>query len=643
MQTALMFKCFGVKVRDRTNTSVKFTMKDAIEVKIKNDNFATQVEIYDPTNSVDFFAYKYITFDQHAFFEITDCVKNGRYATLFIQYVSDIDFYTYDYNFRVKAQTVSRLQSLGFDISELVQILGNNVQQEQSNYYPTDDAPFIYAVKIRFSEIPKNLKYAANGGTTFIQPNPYNTSRGTAGNALYNPSEYNSPDTVPTTPSKFRTFDNAVTAYLFLPNAKKLRIKYGALGTPYTYSYDFNMQDCLHALDALITDLTLSVELTIINEKSIFMIDNDVVKPILINNTAKETTISFRASQNSQFQNSNRVLKWLRFIGNTSDDIHLDMPPVLLLQADRDTSRTITGGFWESLNMIYFSLDKLFTEPDNGSRIYTGFKILNNVIDLSKFPALAESRTLYIKRGVGYLRVFASMRKNQYQDIQTTFEYAKNAYSNYDAYKAANVDLINRQNFDALSLQQKQQRNAQNLDTAKSIVGIVTNTVKGGLGGFLSGGVGGAAAGAASNLIGGALNVGFDEAKFNAQQQNDRANQKLAAEQAHERSAKIIVPSFELNGSINPQLYIDCNSIDEQYDVALFSLYSVNISSEHDVATMQKYIFERALTDDITYDGALPLFIKNPAWNTLNNVFQVKIENRNPLNTRKDFTIYVRE
>ena len=642
MQTALMFKCFGVEVKDRTNTAVKFTMKDAIEVKVKNDNFATQVEIYDPTNSVDFFDYKYITFDQHAFFEITDCVKNGKYATLFIQYVSDIEFYAYDYNFRVKARTISRLQSLGLDLSELVQILGNAVQQEQANYYPSDNAPFIYAVKIRFSEIPQNLKYAANGGNTFIQANPYGAKRGTAGNALYNPSERDSPSVVPTKPSNFRTFDNAITAYLFLPNAKTLRIKYGASGTPYIYSYDFNLQDCLHALDALITDLTLSVELTIINEKSIFMIDGDVVKPIAIENTQTDTTISFLASKNSQIQNSNRVLKWLRFIGNTPDDIHLDMPPVLLLQADRNAARIITGGFWESLNIIYFSIGNLYTTTDNGSRIYIGLKILNNVIDLSKFPSLAESRTIYIKRGVGFLRVFANRRKMQYQDIQTTFEYAKNAYSNYDAYKAANLDLVNKQNFDALRLQQKQQRYAQNLDTAKNIVGIFTNTIKGGLGGFLSGGGGGAAAGAASNLIGGALNVGFDEVKFNAQQQNDRANQKLAAEQAHERATKTIVPSSDINGSINSQLYIDCSN-EKQYDAALFCVYSVDISSVHDVATMQKYIFEKALTDDIIYNGISPVILKNPEWNTLNNVFQVKIENRNPLNTRKDFTIYVRE
>ena len=81
LKQATIFKDFNK--HNGENESYIFQKVEPITISVKNDNFATQVEIYDESEETDFFAYKYITFDDSAIFEITDCMKNEKYTTLF--------------------------------------------------------------------------------------------------------------------------------------------------------------------------------------------------------------------------------------------------------------------------------------------------------------------------------------------------------------------------------------------------------------------------------------------------------------------------------------------------------------------------------------------------------------------------------
>ena len=72
------------------------------------------MQILDNADTTDLFDYKYITFDDSAVFEIKDCIKNLKYTTLFIQYLSNITFDTADSNFMIDGISVSTLQKIRF-------------------------------------------------------------------------------------------------------------------------------------------------------------------------------------------------------------------------------------------------------------------------------------------------------------------------------------------------------------------------------------------------------------------------------------------------------------------------------------------------------------------------------------------------
>lgn len=658
LKTAFIFKTFYATLGGGgSNYGIMLEPKNPVSVKIKCDNFATQAQIYNPDESIDIFEYKYITFDERAIFEITDCVKNDKYTTIFIQYLSNVKLNDVDTNFRVKAQTIERLQELGMDLSEFMQILGNGFSASVANV--SDDStepPFIYAIKIRLSEIPQNLKYAPNGSTmNYRQGKVYDKTRGNASNMIYNPSRNDY--YVGKTPSKFtdfKTFDNAVTAYVPIPNRQKIRMIFGANDPPSgitqawtnsqsSVAYDF--QQILNTLDALITDLTLSAEITIIDSYSIIMLDHEYLKPIKITQNATETIITAITDYRAQYQDENSVLKWIRFVGTDDTEITKNVP-VFLLEADHYSGADTYDwymGFWESLNYIPVNLRTMFpavfNEPEK--TVVFSLLMLGNKIDLS-YPEFYNS--FGIKRETGFLRVWIDLSRDLYTDISTTFEFAKNAYSNYDAYKAANVDLLNRQAKDTLELQQKQQRELQNLTTAKNIVNTVGDSIKSSVSGFQSGGAGGAIAGGVSSLATGVFNTIMDEYEFNTKQQNAVANQKLAAEQAHERARATIVPSTEMRGAISPQTFL---AVDEYNNkTILFEFIYARPTEQNSGATalpLYRYVFENAITHDLQYSYPAGFQIKHPAWLNNSMPYQIKIISVDPASTRKDFTVFVED
>ena len=152
------------------NSIVKFLVSGIGTITtfaVSADNFAEQVQILDNADTTDLFDYKYITFDDSAVFEIKDCIKNLKYTTLFIQYLSNITFDTADSNFMIDGISVSTLQKLGFDVNKFAEILNSSLKISNLDYNTADFASqedFLYAIKLRFSQYPENLNHRYTAG-----------------------------------------------------------------------------------------------------------------------------------------------------------------------------------------------------------------------------------------------------------------------------------------------------------------------------------------------------------------------------------------------------------------------------------------------------------------------------------------------
>lgn len=638
LKMAKMFKSFFVTPNTTTNYGVRFEMVDPILVQAKNDNFATQVQILVRDN-VDPFEYKYITFDESAFFEITDVIQNGEYATLFIQYVSNIKFSVdgYDENFAVSARTPLKMQELGLSLTDILGIIGDypNVITQDSQVSNTNYTPFIYAIKIRLSEIPKNLIYGANAGTLYYKR--YDTNRGTGRSRIANGSLFSSQST-PSFPQAFRGFDNAITAFLFIPMRRNLIVNFN-VGNTTKFTFTYTMSDILNALDALISDLTLSVEITPVNSNSICVFDpasqtTTYRSGFSISQSDTATIVTIRTSNIAQATTSeNPVLKWVRFVYSDEETSRAigAFPPVILTETDLNSFgiETSIRGFWESLNYISIQMQAIFPSIDfnDGRKSFLNLSFMGNSIDLSKVKKFPDN--IRIKRENGYVRIFLDESNRIYQDIEMSVEYAKNAYSNYNAYRAANIDLINKQKFESMQLAHEQQKNNTVFNTISKIgdtaKGVVFNTA-----------FGGGASGIVS-LVNGVTNIVTDNIKTNMQQQNEIANSKLQRKQELELARATVVPSSEIHGNINTADFITNGLMTSAAQLAAFSITYASFTSTN-ARLIEQYVFKNQITEKYNTFYSYPSL-----WGT-QGCFQVDVINVNSAqNNRKPFTILCRE
>lgn len=628
LEQATIFKDFFITA-NATNTAVTFEKNGALSVSVKNDNFAQQVQILDNDNNIDFFAYKYITFDDSAVFEITDCIRNGKYVTLFIQYLSNITFNEPNDNFRVDAVSVNSLQRLGLDINDLLAILGNNTDIKHDAYTLIDNditgqQPIMYAVKLRFSELPQNLNYSLKGEgrewNNEVQPLP-NDYIPNLGSLSFNQNAYNK--IYPTNPRDFTLSDNAKTVIIPMPS----RSAGIDIIVPSIATFSYGAADFITTLSILVSDLTLTAEITLINSKTLQILHEKQVSEMAMETIKVTTPSSFFYNDYISLPNlSNivreKILKCLRVpsekvVEYTSWYEAPNSALCFVLDGETGTGGAATG-IAEVFNVIDLKMSKL-----SNNKIPLSLQLLGNTIDLSQ----AATNTIEIKRNSQSMRVYTNKNKEIYTDIPTTFEFIKSAYSNYEAYQKSNIDLLNNQSFETLKQQQAQQRKLQTLDSVAKGASSVGNALFAFGMGNVAGGVG--------QLIGGAAGVATDEIKHNMKTQNDTANAKLSAAQAHERARASITPSSEIKGSVNivTALY---SVLRDNGTVALFYVKYLNIGN-NEKALIQKYAFENAITDKIT--GVEQ--IQKPTW--ADSYYQAKICNRSAVNTRKDLIIFVED
>lgn len=614
LKQAQIFKDFYIAA-NADNTGVTFSMNAPLTVSVKNDNFAQQVQILDNADTTDLFDYKYITFDGHAVFEITDCIKNDKYTTLFVQYLSNIKFDAVDSNFRVDAVSAHTLQRLGLDINAFLQVLGNNVVIDSDDVMTISHAsqqPFFFAVKLRFSQIPNNLNcyFNLDGSITASA----SVQRGSRRSRLYVQSFPESGQT-PTAKTDFTQFDNAVTAILPIPTRSTMSLKW--LDT--TISCDIS--SLLIALNELISDLTLTAEITILTGNSLIAFSayrlggSQTIQPLTVAQDATSQTITI------PIQGSAASTPWggfLRCTDNAQGSAYNQRHPCFVTEMNTGGGgQADWSGFWECYNFF-----RLYIDGITNTRALLSMTLLNNTIDISQL----RNNYVLIRRQSQSLRVYVDYDRNVFEDVQTTFEFAKNAYSNFDAYQKSNIELTNRQAFNALRQQQEQARDLQTVDTAFAAANTVMNSVSSFASGNIAGGV--------TGLLGGAANIAQQEIKFNMQQQNQTANAKLAAAQQLEKARSTIVPSSELHGSLS---FLDAfvSRLSDNGNAALYSISSIRLNGLQ-MACVERYAFDNLITDKITNVSQ----IVKPAWQTLHNYFIVKIENRSAINNRKGLIIF---
>lgn len=612
LKTASIFKDFRISFNTES-TAVTFYKVSPLSVSVKNDNFAEQVQILDNDDTTDLFDYKYITFDDSAVFEITDCIKNDKYTTLFIQYLSNITFDTENSNFRVDGISVATLQRLGFDINQFAEILGNSLKIDYVNYNAEDideQEYFIFGIKLRLSELPADLNYrfTGTGNEVTLVTDDLNV-----GNTIYNPSIANveiAPDDLLSETS----IDNAKTVIIPMPLSAITLLRFGAANT-----YGFQFKDVINTLSKLITNLTLTAEIIPITSNTLVFMHDFMPKNITIEQgiLGTEIIIPDVAPDIAKFTNMLRAPSGLVDEGVTK------AAPCFVM----DGMVTGTGQSTRKWNICeVFDFIKINLPETAANESYINTIILDNSIDISK----VKNNYFYLKRGNGYIRIYIDIEKNIYTDIVNTLEFAKNVYSNFEAYQKSNIELVNSQNNAALQQQQQQKRGLQTVSSVTSGV----NTAIGAVSQFASGNI----LGGVTGLLSGGANIASEEIKFNMQQQNERANNKLAAAQALERARSTITPSSDLKGSVSLITALKgAYNADENYITPII-LSKVRLTPMQ-MYTIQKYIFDNAITDKVSNISQ----IVKPEWQTIYNFYQAKISNKSAINTRKDLIIFVED
>lgn len=648
LKTAKMFKDFYISATS-DNDGVMFTPLDIVEVKCKNDNFASQIEILN-NSDIDLFKYRYITFDNSAIFEITDIIINGKYATLFIDYISNVTLNVYNNNFCVEAVTSRKLQRMGIDLNEFFVIFGKNAktQWEQKTKITSNNGDCFFALKLRFSEYPKDLTYAMNyvsdGAPLYARTVTVSTDKLNSGGKTYVQNISAIDKNLPTNDISFFTqFDNATVMYLPIPrNSFSVSIETASS----TNNISGSVGDFVSALNKLINDLLLSAELTLLSGKSLYGIDFNaytVAQPltqkranaIVSDNGTSGIKITFNATQiTSKVSSTNAAFGGcIRFFKQVTKDTSYAFPVFVIdsnvePQTQGTGTRLVYEGFYDA-----FLFEKItYRQSTEKNKLFFAMRLFNNIVDLSQ----SREDYIYIQRRTRGLRVYIDVERNIYTDIDTTFEFAKNAYSNYEAYKKANIDLVQAQERQTLKLQEKQKITAFAVDAAFSFAQNQVDTANAVAGGAQSGGWIGALMAGINSKVNYGLAQGEKAVNLSMEIGNARANLKLAQQQAHERARETILLSSDLAGNTAYTDIYSTGITDANAPDIFFMSFLTATIDEDKITEFSRYIYENQILEKL-YD--ISEFVK-PEWQTKLQFYQTKIAKISPKDTNKDLIVY---
>lgn len=657
LKKAKIFKDFIIST-DENNIGVVFRMRDALDVSVKNDNFATSVLI--KSENVDFFAYRYITFDGSAVFEITDVVKNDKYYSLSVRYISNIIFSdddgadVPDPDFYVDGVSAYTLQRFGVDLATFLAVLGKDAKREIVDVREIADErqkPFLYAVKVRLSECPQNLSdvFDLNAQGNILRI----VGKGKTGKDLADKNfAYISAKKVSNSNAisgyAFQQFDSAFSCLLIIPPYPTTYIGAKNLTDNTISEYHTNnitIGDFLARLNLLITDLTISAELCIVPIDHIvtFTGVNAYSEPLEIvdaddvpDYAARPARVLLVPYHEQDARPSGTNTHWADAWRDFTSGVDITKSYPLFCIQLYTLPDTMAPDRFYGISEILAPFDVYINDLADPSTVVASVRILGNEISLK------DCRNDYITiwRRAQKMRIFTDFDRGVYTDIETTFEFTRDAYSNYEAYKKANIDLVQRQQTASLEQQQEQQRKQfivnQIFATYEGVRDTITDT-----GSELLNGDFGAAAKAAARGI---ENVLLRGAKAGILQkmsrQNAEANLRLAQEQAHEQARETIVNAGDLGGSLQyTEAFIsDTYDAMRPQDVYPYSLFTLSrlVASDIDMRRLERYAFDMDVIDKVR-DAA---DVVRPAWQYMHSFFQMRIKNKNPLNNKKDMIVF---
>lgn len=549
LRTAKAFKNFLID--SNLSQGVFFGMDTPIDISVKCDNFAEQVQVYNVIEAINLFEYKYITFDGKTVFEITDCLQCDDYYTLFVTLLSRVKLEQWDSDFLLTHQTYKKLKDLGFDNTKWIEILGSEIKFEQ-----IAGEAMGWGIKIDLSAIPSNIGVYDYDNNT---PEFINWAA-----SLHGLGFLTHTDIAPRDPAIGSTLDynyfvasqRSYTVILPVPigNSSQFEVtETSTSGTAKTFLKTLNWYDFMRALEALINDLTLSVELIPLS------FTNPTVGILTRPATYTTGTLpNFRGgggqlSTNNSIKYSFSYNKpnlyyvqkyWLQGgLACIVKDIaaqKVDYPFMFCeFGIGSPTPTSAMVGFVVNYNFISISA------PTSNSIAITAINLLGNVIEVN--GKLAD--TLYIKIKEHGLRVYLNWELRNFVDIENNIEFDKSAFSNFEAYQKANLLLVQNQQTETLKLQQQQAEKTQTLNQVQAGVGALSKAGQAGANAAM-GGPFAAIGAAASSLVSSATDMVFNQISFNQKQQNERANLKLQQQQALGALRSTIVPATTLNGFV---------------------------------------------------------------------------------------------
>lgn len=594
------------------NKSVTCYMCLPLEVDCKLDNFATSMTLRAYVED-DYTGYKYVTFDGANVFEIVSAIRNGDMWNFGLQYLSEFLFDTRDYSRYVSGVSVRKLQYLGFSVSDFFGIVGNQLRVKETNLsgsFFENPRPFMFAAKITFSELPQNLnKYASISGIGETSRVGEILSPTVSRNISRNDA-LNSPDAAPN-PQNFTQFDESINVLLPIPitlNGERMTCHFDS-DQGVVFDMPFNMATFVEALAALISDLTLSVQLTVIGQRSL-------ITAYQLSSTAPVKTNYISFSHNRLvIKNNGEGGEMVRvFPGNTSATAGM-YQPCFVMKKSYET--------WSGLYEVYDYIKVPLPECEvNEAR--TNLIFLGNDIDISSI----RNDFFFIQRLENGLRIHIDLLRNDYVDITTSIEFDKNAYSNFTAYKQANLQLVQDQEKSHFELQRAQQlfeyqTNAAFAElsaTGDSVEKVIEEDYSGAISSAIRHGVN-----SVQNAIGFATKQAFAEQNF-----------VLKQSQARTMALRTIVPSSRLNGT-QTLISAFCTLEGSSVGTTLYSVKSV-LLSDTQMRVLEKYMLDSNIMDGVESVAD----IARPDWQTMRTRggMKLRLENTYPALTRPPAVVY---
>lgn len=536
LKTGLLFKGFNY---NQSSSGNGFSLSPFFthSFNYKGDNNATRVDLFVEDPSFNIFDYKYLTFDNKTIFEITNVIVNNNVYTVFYQYLSCFNLGSIITDFKPTRQTPSTLKKLKWDISKWIEVAGNIDYFKQ--YAPKlNYEPLGFMIKVECSDFPQNLRHLRlnDSRTHYVTTGseiPANT-RGRLGHLTANNERIDTALDFPPA-SVFQGSQTSVSFLIPVPmiindNITKER------GILRINNYDFYLyyNDFIRTLSALISDLTLSIEVIPIGtEPTIGSMEN-------VNGVSTLRQVYYEGDGVFFFSKlaADGVYNNLLMDGAV---LSLNIPmasgtpyPILCLQVGLGGNSTPSAGFVEYFNFIHIQQDLVYPNYTKATEVM--FNFLGNTFDVG------NAEILYLKTKPHGLRLYLDYELQNYTDFPNSLEFDKSAFSNYEAYTKSNIELLNRQNAEQLKLQQKYEEKQFQVNQFKTFFGGLSDTMTRGAIGNLKSGV----TAGINNIA--TLAFSDYEYELKVSQQNEQLD--LNNIQALERARSTIVAGTVINGTI---------------------------------------------------------------------------------------------